>query len=379
MEEKIDSKSIKVLHTECTNSFGGQEIRIINEMLILQKAGFKMFLAAKKNKPLAKEARKKGLKVFELPFRGYWDIETFIRLIYLIKKYDIDIVNTHSSQNTWLGGIAAKLLGKKFIRSRHISTPIKKSKLNFINHIADYIITTGEEIKNSIIKNNKISPKKIISIPSASDINKFNPNRYDKEKSREFFNIKKDSIIVGNLSQLREMKGLEDFIEIANILLKKYNNLIFVIAGEGDKSFKEKLQNRVKELKIEDRVIFLGYVKEPELFLKALDIFLFTSKEGEGLPQSVTQALMMSLPVIATDVGSTKDIFKGDNFILVKPKNNKDILEKLDMLIASKEERNRLSSVARESVISDFSLESMRDKIVYVYEKILNRKIDYEK
>jgi len=367
---KMDKK-IRVLHTECTNSFGGQEIRIINEILMMQSAGFEMFLAAKKDKPLAKEAKKRGIKVFELPFRGYWDIETFLKLIYLIKKYNIDIINTHGSQNTWLGGIAGKLSGIKFVRSRHMSVPISKSKLNFINRLADFIITTGEHIKENMIKDNGISPEKIVSIPSSVDVNIFNPEIYDKHEARAKFGLDKKALIVGKLAHIREQKGFQEFIEVAGILAKKYTNLLFVIGGDGNEALKERLKKRIKTLNIEDRVIFLGHIDNPELFLKAIDIFLFTS-HTEGLPQSVTQALMMNLPTIATNVGSTSDLSNGKNMILVEAKDVDGISKALENLIISPEVRESLSKIARNSIVNSFSLESMRDKTISVYKKVLD-------
>ena len=118
------SRAVKVLHTEWSDGWGGQEIRIINEMRAIRSKGVKVFLACKASSMIREKAIKNDFKVFILPFRGNGDIKTLILLTKIIKKNSIDIVNTHSGKDTWVGGLAAKFSGVKFIRTRHLSNSI---------------------------------------------------------------------------------------------------------------------------------------------------------------------------------------------------------------------------------------------------------------
>ena len=136
-------KTIRVLHTEWSNGWGGQEIRIIHEMKMMRSEGAEVYLACRENSLIKDEAIANNIKVFSLPFRGNTDLKTLFHLKKIIKYYSIDIVNTHSGKDTWVGGLAAKLTGVKFIRTRHLSNKINPSRLNFINELADYIFTTG--------------------------------------------------------------------------------------------------------------------------------------------------------------------------------------------------------------------------------------------
>ncbi len=128
--------SIRVLHTEWSDGWGGQEIRILNEMLAVRERGVEIYLACRENARIQEKALEQGIPVFTLPFRGNADLKTLFGLMRIIRRKKIDIVNTHSGKDTWVGGLAAKLTGRKFIRTRHLSNPINPSRLNFINEIA---------------------------------------------------------------------------------------------------------------------------------------------------------------------------------------------------------------------------------------------------
>jgi glycosyltransferase involved in cell wall biosynthesis len=363
-------KKIKVLHTEWSDGWGGQEIRIINEMEALREKGVELFLATREHAKIKDEAIKRGFKVFTLPFRGNLDFKTLFGLVKIIKKEKIDIINTHSGKDTWVGGIAAKLSGAKFIRTRHLSNPINPSRFNFINELADFIITTGESVREDMIKNNRIKPQKIISIPTGVDEKIFDPSKYDRKKEREKFGIKENQIAIGILAVLRQFKRHDLFLKMAKEISKKYPKTIFLIAGDGPQ--KENIKKMIKEFNLEKKIKMIGHTKEPEKFLASIDILVLTSDSKEGVPQSVIQGLMMEKCVIASDVGSVKDLYNGKNFILVKPNDVNDFIKAIEKVIKDIELREKYSKNAREFVVKNFSKGKMAEKILRIYKQILS-------
>ena len=147
-------------------------------MIAVREKGIEVFLACRDQSLIKQKAQENNIEVFTLTFKGNADIKTIFNLIKIINDNGINIVNTHSGKDTWVGGIAAKLANAKFIRTRHLSNPINSSRLNFINELADYIFTTGEIVRLDMIRNNRISPDRIMSIPTGIDINIYNPIRY---------------------------------------------------------------------------------------------------------------------------------------------------------------------------------------------------------
>lgn len=362
--------SIKVLHTEWSDGWGGQEIRIIEEMKAMRNIyGVESILACREGAKIADRAISEGFEVHYFPFRGNTDIKTLFALIRLIKDKNIDIVNTHSGKDTWVGGLAAKISGVAFIRTRHLSNPINPSRLNFINSLADYVMTTGESVKRDMIKNNRISEDKISSVPTGIDADRFDPNCCNRDEVRAELGVSEDTILIGIVAVLRSFKRHDIFISNATKIIQEYPNVKFLIAGDGPQ--KRHIDELISRYGVAEHFILTGHVDRVERVMKALDIFILTSDSKEGVPQSVIQALLMGLPVIATDVGSTADLYSGDNMILIPPKDEERLYEATKSLIEDKSLRERLSSRARASAMP-FRRDEMAKKVYSIYQKLID-------
>jgi len=364
---------IKVLHTEWSDGWGGQEIRIINEMKCLSKSGVKVYLACKNDSQIKVKAKENNIEVFSLPFSGNADIRTVLLLVNIIRKLKIDILNTHSGKDTWVGGIAAKICRIKFIRTRHLSNPINKSKFNFINELADYIITTGESVKESMINDNRIAPEKICSIPSGPDENVFNPNIHDYDSCRAKFGIKENDFAIGMLSVLRKFKRHDKFLRVARKLIVHFPNIQFkfLIAGEGPQ--RKNIEDLIKKYKLINYVSLLGHINNQAEFLSSIDLFVLASDSGEGVPQSLMQALMMNKLAISTDVGSVKDLYHRDNFKMINKDNEGALYESVIDIIKNIQINENVQKLKdrRRFIVENFSQEIMTRKILGIYKKLL--------
>ena len=100
-------------------------------MIAVREEGVDVFLACRDDSVIKKKALENNIKVFTLPFRGNVDFKTLFSLNKIIKDYSIDIVNTHSGKDTWVGGLAAKFAGIKFIRTRHLSNRISSAPVSY--------------------------------------------------------------------------------------------------------------------------------------------------------------------------------------------------------------------------------------------------------
>ena len=361
------NKKIRVLHTEWSDGWGGQEIRIINEMKVIRSKGVEVFLACRESSIIKEKALDNNIKVFTLGFKGNGDLKTLLALKKIIQKYSIDIVNTHSGKDTWVGGFSAKLAGAHFIRTRHLSNKIKQSRFNFINELADYIFTTGEKVRADMIKYNRIQANKIISLPTGIDESIFNPENYKKEECRKNFKLIDSEIAIGVLAVLRQFKRHDLFLKAAKVLIKKYpdKKLVFIIAGDGPQ--KNNIRNIIKELNLISSVRMVGHVNDTPEFLCALDILVLCSDSKEGVPQSVMQALFMNKSVVASNSGSTEDLIHNNNFQLVKKGEMTAIVDGISSCLNQSHKTS-----TREHMVKYFSSSVMAEKIMTTYEKILN-------
>ncbi|WP_297811301.1 glycosyltransferase family 4 protein [uncultured Helicobacter sp.] len=363
---------IRILHTEWSEGFGGQEIRILNEMEEMHKLGCYLALATRKNAKILQKAQERGFVTYTLPFNGKSDLKTIWQIHNILKNNQFDIINTHSGIDTWCGGLASIRSGAKFIRTRHLSNKIHPSRLNFINSLADFIITTGEKVRQTMIRENRIKPNKILSIPTGIDETIFNSTKYNKMQMRMQYGIPQDVLVVGNLGIMRGFKRQDIFIEVAQEICQKYPNILFIIAGSGDNQIY--LENLAKEtnLKAKREIIrCIGYTKKPAEFLATLDFFLLTSDKNEGVPQSLMQALLMNIPSIASDIGSIADLYliqEGKpNFILTPKPNKEEFIRALESLLRNP----NIIQTNREFIVKNFSLSSMGERIMQIYQKIV--------
>jgi len=363
------TKAIKVLHTEWSDGWGGQEIRIINEMIAVREKGVEVFLACRDNAMIKKRAQENNIKVFTLPFKGNIDFKTLFDLKRIIKKYNIDIINTHSGKDTWVGGMAAKLSGIKFIRTRHLSNPINPARTNFINELADYIFTTGESVRENMINLNRINPEKIRSIPTGIDSNLFNPKKFDRDLCRKKYNLEDDEIGIGIVAVLRDSKRHDNFLKIANNLIKDFpsKKFKFFIAGEGP--IRDVVEDMVSKLSLSENVVLLGHIENVPELMKALDIFLFTADRWEGVPQSVMQALMMDVSTVSTNDGSTSDLYKDNNFLISDPDFNV-VYDNAKSMVQNLSNDNFLNK-SRSFIVNNFSKKVATIKILETYKTLV--------
>ncbi len=390
---------LTILHTESSKGWGGQEIRIIQESLGMIKRGHKVYIAAPEDSMIFSKAKSNDIVVFPMSFNKKNPLNV-MRLATLIKERRIDIVNTHSSSDSWVATIAAKLSGLKplILRTRHLSTPIGRNPLSRLiyNILPDAVITTGEEIGQRMIEHNKFNGEKISSIPTGVDMERFNP-----AKVKPVFQLKNHTVnkvippypplvkggwgdlsegeeglkkyfSIGMVSVLRSWKGHRYFIEAVPAISNAIPDSVFYIVGDGPQF--QNIKDMVKEFSLESKVFMLGHRDDIPEILASLDVIVHPSYANEGVPQSILQAMAMERPVVASDAGAIKEIvIDKETGFLIEPKNPGQLSEKVIELYRNPELRVKFGKAGRRLVEKNYSMEAMLDKVESLYERLLNR------
>jgi len=365
LKKSWNKNSIKVLHTEASLGWGGQEIRICQEALGMRERGYWVGIAASPLSEIYHQALQFNLPIFSVSFENK-SFKSVKQILKIIKAKNITILNTHSSWDSWVGGITKLFISKLIlIRTRHLSTPIGRNPLSWLiyNVLPDYIITTGEEIRFQMINRNKFNPKKIISIPTGVDLKVFDPQKVKNS-------LPKDGFLIGVISVLRSWKGHQYFLEAIPEILKFIPEAKFYIVGDGPQ--RENIKNVIKNLGLENKIFMLGYRKDIPEILTSLDILVLASYGHEGVPQVILQALAMKKAVVATNVGSVKEVIKNKKTgILIPSKNSYAIAEAIINLYKSPTLRKQLGEAGRKLVEEKYSLERMLDRIEKIYHSLI--------
>lgn len=297
---------MKIAHLEASSGWGGQEIRILREAIALRNRGYEIIFVIEKNGKLARKARENRFKVYERYFKKRYWIITFFSLLYLFKKEKVDLINTHSSLDAWIGGGAAKALSLPVIRTRHLSAKVKKgynSKIVY-HYLADFVVTTCQGIIPTLCKQSKKPIELFQSIPTGINPKEMVIDSNKVRLFRESYQIKPTDCLVGMVCFMRSWKGIEDFLQAA-LILKGEPNLKWILIGGGHI---ETYIRRVKELNLEDQIIFTGHLSAPFYAIQALDIFTLLSTANEGVSQASLQAAYLKKPLITTKTGGLCEV-----------------------------------------------------------------------
>ena len=361
------SKRIRVLHTEWSNGWGGQEIRILAESKAFIKKGYNIIIAARPNSDLFKKSNQAGVPTFALKMNKGLNLLAIFSLVRFIKKNHIEIVHTHSSVDSRTAGIAARISGIKVVRSRHISVPISKSRLTWWQYmkLADRVIASGGHIRNTMIKVNKMLAEKIISVPAGVDTQQFSMNRKLKD-IRPDYNLNNTHFVVGIVSVLRSWKGHKYLIEAIKIASKVIPNIRLIIVGSGPQE--ENIKKLINQIELKDYVILTGYQPDPALYYKAMDVMILPSYAGEATSQVLPQAMLMAKPVISTDTGGLSEVVIHNKTGLIVPtKNSLEIFNAIKILFDDDSLRNRLAEEGRVHALKNFTFEKMIETTEHVY------------
>lgn len=357
-----------VLHTEWSDGWGGQEHRILNEMLGMQRRGHRVLLATRQHAKLAERARNAGIPVFTLPFKGKFDLRTILPLCRLARRERVDIINTHSGNDSWSGGLAARLAGIPLVRTRHLNLPLKRSWHNFVHELPACIVTCGETMRQQLEDDCGFAPDKLASIPTGVDFEQFAPKK-TRAAVRAELGFGDSEWLILMVGVIRGVKRHDVALKAFARLYSQHPQARLVLAGEGP--MRSDMEQLAAELGITAAVCFLGHRDDVPDLMAAADCSLLTSR-SEGVPQVVTQALGLGLPTVATAVGGVPElVIDGKTGLLAPSGDDAAVAAALARLIEAPALAQTLGQAARAHARSRYSLAFMLDATENLYARIL--------
>jgi len=361
---------MKIVHTEASLGWGGQEIRILSEASGMVDLGHEIEIWASPESNIIREANNMGLNAKALPI----DRKTIRNILTIrteIKLSMPDIINTHSSTDTWLVALANTTIKDHppLIRTRHISAPIPKNFASrwLYTYATEHIVTTGGALKMQMIKDNDFPENMITSIPTGIDTKRFYPG--DPFEARNKLGLPTDRKYIGIIATLRSWKGHLYLLDAFSKLDLPDWHLLIV----GDGPMRQPIEEKIKQLKLNENVRMVGQQKNPEDWFRALDIFCLPSYANEGVPQAILQAMLTGLPIITTSVGAILDaVTDNETAIVVKKKDEYSITRSLIYLINNQQQAKVLGANATHVALLHFTREKMISKMNGLFAKTAN-------
>jgi len=364
-----DPRTYTILHTESSLGWGGQERRILLEAEALRNRGHRVLLACDPRANVYHRGHAAGFSVFALPFGGLGNLQAWRALQRLVVREGVDILNTHSSLDSWVGFLAWRTLRNRpaLIRTRHLSTPVKQSwPTRRLYHAPAATITTGENIVELLHDRLGVPKSRLFAIPTGVSLEEFAPRPPDPDL-RASLNFPPGAFIFGTVSVLRSWKGHLFVLEALKKLLEAGQMCYLLIVGDGP--YRPVIEERLAALALADHVRLAGYQDRVADWLALMDALVMASYAHEGVPQAVLQALAMAKPVVATAVGGLPEVIIPFETGLLAPAKDPDALaDAMALLLEDRTLGESLGRQGRSLVVENFSLERMAEQVEAVYD-----------
>ena len=309
------------------------------------------------------------------------DLICLLRLARFIRRQRYDIVHTHSSKAGILGRWAAWLAGcpiivhtvhgwgfhdyqQSWLRFIYIALERLTSKIT-----QRLIAVSKKDIHKGLAA--KIGQRRdYVIIRSGIEIDEFSGPKKSREEMAREFGIPPGAKVVGTVTRFSAQKSPMTFVRTASEVIKKVPEAFFMMVGDGP--LRPVIEEQIRDLGIEDRMILTGLRRDVPELLQLFDIFLLTSL-WEGLPRVIPQAMAAGLPVIASDVDGNAEIIKNSvNGILVKPGNIDQTIKNVIQLLEDKHRCQQLSDNARHG-LDEYSVDNMVNAIEDLYVRFLGK------
>ena len=310
------------------------------------------------------------------------DLQALYQIKKIIKNISPDIVHVHESKAGVIGRFAAWLSGTKliiltihtlpFINANFFTKTIYLTVEKITSFITDKFINVSKSTMEIYLKYKIGNPSDHHIIYSAFDVNKFK----NIDKNQAFIDLKLDknlitSKIILRVGRFESLKRHKELIKTFNKILFEFPNTVLILAGDGE--LLEECKQLSRKLNLEKNIIFTGFTEYPEKYIAISDICIMNS-EREGLSRAMLQYLAGGKPVICSNIYGVNEIIKDEiNGCLYNLNDSNGLYKKIALVLSNDDYLKTLSSGAKKTDLSDWSLEFMGKKINDLYD--LNLKI----
>lgn len=179
--------------------------------------------------------------------------------------------------------------------------------------------------------------------------------------------IKKNHKVIGFIGSIAKAKGIYQFVDVAETLLKEDKDFTFLVLGEGEELSKMKIYT--KKLGIDNSFIFTGFVDSLK-YISNIDVLLFPSNHSEGISIALLESLNAGVPVVASNAGGNKEIIiDGVNGYINKSFDKKEYFKLLKKAFKNKKS---LSINAKKLMRDRFNSDRMVTEFLQVFKEVMN-------
>ena len=309
-----------------------------------------------------------------------YSLYAFITLNSILKAKSIDIIYERYSLFQFGGVLAAGAKNIPIILEVNDSAKVervrtlKSRRLAFwfekrILKKADALITISNYFKNQILSYG-IDDNKVNVISNAINPDLFNPKRFNRQDIRKKYELDK-KFIIGFVGLFVPWHGIMLLLDVFAELFEKNSKIHLLLVGDGPE--RPKVESRIAELKINNRVTITGYTQHDKIpdYIDCFDVAVMPNSNNYGSPVKIFEYMGMSKAIIAPAYPPILEVLKdARNALLFEPNNPQDFYSAIENLIKNKELLREIGDNAKREVMAKHTWEKNALKVVKIAHQI---------
>jgi glycosyltransferase involved in cell wall biosynthesis len=346
---------------------GGAEAQIALQASQVAALGHSVMVAAPGSGWLTQELGRRGIAAHPLSTRSgklawvYWARE----ITRLVRAHGSDVIQAYLFQMNLCGALAGKLTGTPVVasvrgRAYDFDRRRRLAAYHFIARWGATFTTPSCDLRQALLRAARIPPERVIAIHNGVDL-----ERLEQCLAQPDATGLPAGFRVATVGRLESVKGLEYFLAAAAIIAPRAPDMRFILAGDGP--LRARLERQAHELKLADRVTFLGYRDNIAAVLPCLDVYVQPSL-SEGLSNALLEAMAAGRPIVATDIGANAEAVRDRHSALLVPAADaRALADAVFELYRDRALAAALGRAARARARADFSLARAAERYVALY------------
>jgi glycosyltransferase involved in cell wall biosynthesis len=371
------SDRLNVLQFVTLFGIGGTERQVLNLVQGLDMSRFGVEVACLKRwGALLPEIEATGVPITEYKTTSLYNhiaMWNQMRFLNHLRKGKVEIVHTYGFYSNVFGLPPARLAGAKVLASIRDTgdhqTPMQKRVEKLYCRMADCVVTNAEAVRKRLT-NEGYDAEKIVVIHNGIELARYARKPAELGLHREL-GVPSNTPLVAVFARLNELKGIEYFLQAVAGLIERFDNVRFLIVGDG--ASRAPLEKYAGELGLNKHVVFLGFRLDVPTLLSEISVSVLPTL-SEGLSNSLLESMAASVPVVATRVGGNPEVVQaGITGLLVPPRDAEALARAIGQFLEQPLIARKFGHAGRERVSQQFALEKMTRATAHLYEGLMER------
>jgi glycosyltransferase involved in cell wall biosynthesis len=364
-----------------TMRVGGTERQLLLLMHGLSRQFDISVICTRSEGALIGDLRRADVSVRVLDYSSGWDFRMQKRLERLFSNHQPHILHTFMSGFDLFANRAAKKVGVPVILSsrRELATWQKKRHLwvqNRANRYVDGVVANCQAVADYALSKEELIPEHMHVIQNGIHADNFTCSTAKPDLKRHY-RFPSDAYIVGMVANFSPVKDHDLFLDIADVLIKRRQDLYFLLVGGG--SLVEQVRQKVKRRNLMPYFTRLSTVGEVPQLYKVMDVSVLCSR-AEGFPNAILESMAAGTVPIAANVGGVGELIRdGDTGRLVNNRDPEAFASVVEELIDRPELRQAMGETGARWVREMFPVEKMVQQYSDLYHDMLRRKLNARK